>query len=84
MGSFSFERFGEKFDEIVKTTKFCNANNSADNFEFWSEEGNFQRNFKIKKVEVFFVRSYRNWSFALGVNDENHESRKIIISLRDL
>ena len=41
MGSFSFERFGEKFDEIVKTTKFCNANNSADNFEFRSEEGNF-------------------------------------------
>lgn len=38
----------------------------------------------IKKVEVFFVRSYRNWSFALGVNDENHGSRKIIISLRDL
>lgn len=44
----------------------------------------FLRNFKIKKVEVFFVRSYRNWSFALGVNDENHGSRKIIISLRDL
>lgn len=33
---------------------------------------------------MFVVRSYRNWSFALGVNDENHESRKIIISLRDL
>lgn len=33
---------------------------------------------------MFIVGSYRNWSFALGVNDENHGSRKIIISLRDL
>lgn len=39
----------------------------------------------MKKVEAFFVRSYRNWSaFALGVNDENHGSRKIVILLRDL
>lgn len=39
----------------------------------------------MKKVEVFFVRKYRNWSaFALGVNDENHGSRKIVISPRDL